>query len=79
MSYLKDTQEHKRTQGDAIRAMSDEELAEFLIKGKFNCSNVFDCFDVCKDSKKGCAWGCKHKDGNDMEILSEWLKSEVKE
>lgn len=32
MSCLKDIQERKRTQGDVLRSMSDEELAKWLTK-----------------------------------------------
>ena len=55
----------QKSQGDKIRAMSDEELAEFL-KRYMSCG-------LCdaRDRKNGC---------KDCEaLLLQWLKSEVKE
>ena len=43
MSCLKDIQERKRTQGDVLRSMSDEELAGFLVS-------------IEKDTKNYCTW-----------------------
>ena len=60
----------KKTNADKIRAMSDEELAEFLDDG------VPSCTDYCPDFKAGCAFGCKYKQGKDF--LVKWLQSEAK-
>ena len=71
MSCLKDTQENKRTRGDAIRSMSDEELAELFTQ--------YSCEDADYTSLlpiKECKWGTK------QEVINrnlQWLKSEVKE
>ena len=54
-----------QTNGQKIRAMSDEELAEFL-KQYMSCG-----FCDARDRKNGC------KDCN--ALLLEWLKSEAKE
>ena len=56
------------TNGDFIRNMTDEELAKFINIDRPNCS------DVCKDSKAGCSWKCKHHNGED--VIFEWLKRE---
>ena len=61
-----------KSQADKIRAMSDEELTEFLKK-----------FDLCTNCKYGedvrCTFGnpCTH--GFATAMAYEWLKSEVKE
>lgn len=59
------------TNADKIRAMSDEELAEFM-EPKF-----FDCADYCEAFEGGCAYKCKHNRGKDF--LLDWLQSEVEE
>ena len=58
----------KQTNADRIRSMSDEELAEFLIKsdccianaGKVDCSQAEEC-GICE------------------KVIRNWLKSEVEE
>ena len=57
------------TNGDKIRNMTDEELAE-LIEPRF-----FDCSDYCSEFDNGCAFKCKHNRGEDF--LLEWLQSEA--
>lgn len=57
------------TNGDKIRAMSDEELADFLEPRDFDCS------DFCNDFSEGCLGNCKHNMGK--EFLIKWLKSEI--
>ena len=59
------------TNGDKIRNMTDDELAE-LIEPRF-----FDCSDYCSEFDNGCAFNCKHNRGEDF--LLEWLQSEVEE
>ena len=61
--------ETSRTNGDRIRNMSDEELAE-LITGGLN----FDCADYCDSLTQGCAFNCGKKD---REIALKWLQSET--
>jgi hypothetical protein len=58
-----------KTNADAIREMSDEELAEFLLE-KTSCT-------VCSYGKDGicyCGYGKNCDDG-----VLQWLKSEAKE
>ena len=69
MSYLKDTQEHKRTQGDAIRSMSDEELAEFINMVANDSIDTMNAYGT-KDYTE--IW-------EDKEPTLQWLKSEAKE
>lgn len=57
------------TNADRIRAMDDEELAEFINFGAPDCSRH------CADFKPGCSFGCKHNHGND--VLIKWLQSEA--
>ena len=54
---------------DMIRQMTDEELAYFINISSPNCNSI------CKDSKSGCAWNCKHNRGDD--ILLKWLKDDI--
>lgn len=72
MSCLKDTQEHKRTQGDAIRSMSDEELASMLENISDSCHYRNENCGNCVMKKVG------YGDCNNEGIL-EWLQSEAKE
>ena len=67
MSCLKDTQEHKRTRGDAIRSMSDEELAEVI-----PCPYMKDDYDECR-------FGWHEPEMTCEQCKLQWLKSEVKE
>ena len=57
----------KKTNADRIRAMSDEELAEYIEP------RWFDCSDFCEDFDAGCSYTCKHNKG--AEFLLNWLKS----
>lgn len=57
------------TNADKIRAMSDEELAQFITRGL-----DFDCSDYCDDYKAGCAFSCH---GNDSKIALKWLQSKL--
>lgn len=52
-----------------IRAMSDEELAEFINFGSPDCSRH------CADFKPGCSFSCNHNQGND--VILKWLQSEA--
>lgn len=61
--------EKKRTNADKIRAMSDEELAEFINFGSPDCSRH------CADFKPGCSFSCNHNHGND--VILKWLQSEA--
>ena len=56
------------TNGDRVRSYSDEMLAWFINLGRPSCN------DICPDVQSGCAFGCKHKQGE--EILLDWLKKE---
>ena len=55
------------TNADRIRNMTDEELAEFMEPGEF------DCADYCSEFDNGCAFNCKHNSGKDF--LLDWLQS----
>ena len=57
------------TNADRIRAMSDEELAEFIDSG------CLDCARLCPDFKAGCSWTCQHHQGKDF--ILKWLQSEA--
>lgn len=57
------------TNGDKIRTMSDEELADFLEPRDFDCS------DFCNDFCEGCLGNCRHNMGK--EFLIKWLESEI--
>lgn len=54
---------------DKIRAMDDEELAEFIDSG------CLDCARICPDFKAGCSWTCQHHQGKDF--ILKWLQSEA--
>lgn len=57
------------TNGDKIRSMTDEELAENLKPIKFDCS------DVCSEFGNGCYYRCKHNVGKDFFV--KWLKQKA--
>lgn len=57
------------TNADMMRQMTDEQLAYFINIGVPNCNSI------CKDEKSGCAWSCKHKQGED--VLLKWLKDDI--
>lgn len=57
------------TNGDKIRNMTNEELADFIEPRDFDCS------DFCDDFYYGCMGDCKHNMGKDF--LIEWLESEI--
>ena len=59
------------TNADRIRAMSDEDLARFLIW------NVPSCVNFCDDARCGCKWNCKHCD--DLTVIVDWLRQTAKE
>jgi len=59
----------KQTNSEKIRAMSDEELAEFLLLKLPSCPNL------CTDQSCVMMGECKHNHG--VGFLSNWLKSEV--
>ena len=65
----KDCVPKKKTNADRIRAMSDEELAEFINFGSPDCSRH------CADFKPGCSFSCNHNHGND--VILKWLQSEA--
>ena len=74
----KDFEEKKQTNAERIRAMSDEELAEFIIN---NCDNPIsenneDICDYCEKYEDEAAEcdkeGCK-------KAIVKWLQSEVEE
>lgn len=69
-----DSLEDLFTQGDKIRAMTDEELAEFLqtTVAEFG-DNLFKCSDYYKSTL------CKGGACDTCGAYLEWLKSEVKE
>ena len=58
------------TNGDVIRNMTDEELAEHLEP------RSFDCAEICNDFGDGCAYSCKYNRGKDF--LLKWLKEEAR-
>ena len=62
------------TNGDRIRAMSDEELAEYLFN-RGNCSEY--CYGICAYQDE-CD-GSDHAQEFCIEQIVKWLKQEVKE
>lgn len=60
-----------RTNFDAIKGMSVEEMAEFLYEITDNCSKENSCNQFCHDDS--CAGYCEY------ECCKEWLESEVEE
>lgn len=48
MSCLKDTQEHKRTHGDAIRNVTDEELATIFCTHNWTLAQYSECLEWLK-------------------------------
>lgn len=56
-----------QTQADRIRAMSDEELADFLAEEKWKCVS----YRVCKE--------CSRYIGDCCQTLDEWLKQPAEE
>lgn len=61
------------TNGDRIRAMTDEELAEVIKDGISS-----DVCDYCKHNNLHCSGSpCKNK--ADAEIITEWLQQPAKE
>jgi hypothetical protein len=57
-----------KTNGDRLRSMSDEQIAEFL------------CFSNCTIAEKECPqWDNKHCDGDCPKHFYEWLKQDVNE
>ena len=59
------------TNGDKIRNMTDEELAEFIEP------IFFDCSDYCSEFDNGCAFNCKHNRGEDFFIRVATVRSGV--
>ena len=57
----------QKTNGDRIRAMSDEELKDFLLDEEWKCDANY-CCSVCP----------RYRKGNCVPLL-EWLKQPVKE
>ena len=65
----------KKTNADKIRAMSDEELAEFLSDEK-----IKDESRLCSDFGYGCHYYCKKNHAchdNTEQLFIEWLQSEA--
>jgi hypothetical protein len=62
-----DERKRKQTNADRIRAMSDEELADFLTEEKWKCVN----YRVCRE--------CPRYIGDCCLPLDEWLKQTVEE
>lgn len=65
---LKEAAKQPKTNGDKIRAMTDEELAEFIDTVTDCCSDGWMC-DKCPIKSIGC----------DKDSFIEWLKQEVSE
>lgn len=64
VNFSKDCENYKRmTNGDKIRSMSDEELAEFI-------DSHVPCFEFCMCDHYICKEKCK-------EGIEKWLKSEA--
>ena len=65
---LKETAKKPKTNGDKIRAMTDEELADWLTDGHDKC-------DICKL----CSFGACRIESECEKGVLEWLKQEVSE
>lgn len=57
------------TNGEWVRRMSDERLAVFINYERPICN------ELCEDAKMGCAFTCKHDQGN--EVFLKWLKEDI--
>lgn len=63
------------TNADKIRSMSDEELAEYIVKFHFRLP--FNCEDKCDEGvSPGCGFRCHYGEGWHREWILEWLKEE---
>jgi len=74
-AYLRDSKRPK-TNGDKIRAMTDEELADFVYSQVIAKCNNHDCVgaDYCyyhADMNSSCGNGCE-------QAIVKWLKAEIK-
>lgn len=60
------------SQGDKIRNMSDEELAEFL-------GTKLDVTSLCENLEDGCWYTCETRECgyDEARLILKWLKSEV--
>lgn len=75
MSYSKDITQSKLTNGQKIRNMTDEELAEFLAT-----LTICELCEYCGEDKcnrTGGAFLCTT--ATSAKVMCKWLKSEVKE
>ena len=73
-AFLRDSNKPK-TNADKIRAMNDEELAEFLEEIKNG-----EVLELCADFKDGCWYSCKLHHACDEEtskLYLQWLQSEA--
>ena len=61
--------EKKMTNEEFIKSLNTKELAHFIANSSPSCN------ELCEDSCSGCAWGCKHNQGDD--VIEKWLKEEV--
>lgn len=64
------------TNGDKIRAMSDNELAELLTWGMIcgESIQIPNCDDGCEDFGVGCAFSCSHD--KRQRSAKKWLQEE---
>ena len=63
----------KRTQGDKVRAMSDDELAEMIAEK--TCEDCTKCpaYNLCKRQY----WSCYDPTIKCSDVIAEWLQEEV--
>jgi hypothetical protein len=66
----------KKTNGDKIRSMNDDELAKWMSGGAIMSSAA--C-SYCKHNKKNTCADASCGDKTDVEIIMEWLKQPVEE
>lgn len=66
----------QKTNGDRIRAMSDEELAKWLCGGAVASESA--C-SYCENNKLGFCNGEDCRGKTDAEIIMEWLRQPAKE
>ena len=56
------------TNFELIKSMNVESMAKFI-------NMPISCGDICEDACSGCAYSCKHRNGEGM--IYRWLNSEV--
>lgn len=62
------------TNADRIRSMTDDELAELLIKDL-----PYECSEYCDSCKPGCGFVCQYGVGHNLKFMKKWLADNCEE